>query len=111
MWIWIKNYKKSSKKLNFKNILNYFDSKLRRLFSDDWEVRQKKWRTTQIKKYSPECYNQGYCKECFCAIDSSKDSIEWQKEPCDLKCFPRWMNKKQWLKFEKNIKHYKNDNF
>lgn len=105
MWNWIKNYSKSTKKLTLKNIINYFSAKRRKRKAEhiifngpevilpknkDYQVAS--WREDQVKKNSPICLEQGYCKECYCDFE---DGLLYQDKACEGGCYPDWEESKK----------------
>jgi len=58
--------KKTSKKLNWKNLKNYFQAQWNKYSNQSWKDEQAAWRLKQVKIHSPICIDQGYCKECLC---------------------------------------------
>lgn len=92
---WVQNYSKSTKKLTYKNGVNFFVAWYRYLFGKDWNKRQALWRESQVKINSPECIKAGHCVDCFCDFPEKY----YEQEGCG-KCYPDWMDQMTWIKFE-----------
>ena len=92
---WIKNYNKTTKKINMKNIKNFFVAWFRYLFANyGWKKDQAEWRKNQIILNSPKCIESGTCIVCFCDFPEKL----FEPEGC-ANCYPDWMDKIDWIKF------------
>ena len=92
---WIKNYSKSTKKLNARNIRNFFVAWYRYLTSGSgWKKDQADWRKSLVEKNSPICLVTGSCVDCYCEFPEKL----YESLACD-KCYPKWMSKLEWIKF------------
>lgn len=90
MKTWIKNYSKSTKKITISNIKNYLLAKYRQFTVTDKEVAE--WREQQVRKKSPECLEQGYCKICYCEFE---DGLLYESKACEGGCYPNWEKSKK----------------
>lgn len=95
MKIWLQNV--NPKLVTMSKVLNYFSAKWRVFKNVDWEGRQAAWRLTQVEKYSPICFSEGYCKVCYCEW---KDGKHYETDPCDEACYPRWLDYNEWMVLE-----------
>lgn len=102
---WIKNYKKSSKKLTLSNIVNFIAASYRNILQKDWQKEQVEWREERIKVNSPECVNAQQCQNCYCDFE---DGLLYENKACEKGCYPRWMNKMEWDYFNTLSKEQKN---
>ncbi len=103
---WIRNYRKSTKKLTWENVKNYFAAKRRQrriqLIEDTFfsgpglkpipGAKTVVWREKQVKKFSPICLKQGYCKECYCSFE---DGLLYEEKACEGGCYPNWEESKK----------------
>lgn len=108
MFNYLKNYSKSSKKITIKNVANFIKAKMRRRKASKKNCQtdigkkeaslidnQANWRLEQVKRSSPICLEQGYCKHCFCSWEDGK---HYEDDACSLGCYPSWVNDDTWRK-------------
>lgn len=92
---WLKNYKKSSKKLTYKNIKNFLEALIRRIklrWDKDYLVlSQVYYRVTLADK---GCLEVKMCP-CYCDIPEKL----FESMGCEKECYPKWMEKKEWVKY------------
>ena len=99
-WMRLRKTYESVKEINIKTIKNFIIAIYNKNFGK-WKKEQADWRLGLVKENSIECFNK---EECFCGCDLK--SLLYQPFECSEKgkCFPKWMTKKQWIKF-KNQKY------
>lgn len=90
MRTWIRNYRKSARKLTLGNILNFFIAKIRKRDTETDKIAE--WREEQVRLKSPECLEQGYCKICYCEFE---DGLLYQEKACEGGCYPNWEESKK----------------
>jgi hypothetical protein len=82
-------------------VINYLFAKYNSLLSQltkqvlgsSWRDDQANWRLEQVTKFSPVCIEKGFCIQCGCEWADKK---HYEQEPCDKKCYPRWLTRHEW---------------
>lgn len=92
---------KDRKPITWNNIKNYFLALYRYYFTEEWKDNQAEFRKYKIELLSPECISKGYCIHCKCSFPEKL----YEDQGCELGCYLKWMNKKEWFKF-KETKEY-----
>lgn len=75
-----------------------------RLLADQFEFikppehikEQAIWRLEEVKRKSPECYENGACQFCGCDIDGKV----MEDRACEEGCYPIMMTAKEWTIFK-----------
>lgn len=105
----LSKYKLILSKISLKKTNNFISAKIRQFKlwwkdrdKDYWEIRQIDWRLEKIKNHSPVCFQKKECIMCGCDVNWA-GGLEYGKEACEGGCFPKWMNKKEWLEYESRI--------
>lgn len=87
MWKWLttsrKNHK-TKKKLTLANLRNALVAYYKYFKSQGKDEAE--WRRSQVELNSPECLEQGYCKDCLCPFPAKL----YEPDACELGCYPKW---------------------
>lgn len=88
--------------ISIKNIFYYIQGNIRyKLYYSEYKFLIRKHIQEQIycriNSMDIECYNTGQCKICGCKTTA----LQMCDKKCDKPCYPRMLNKKEWLQTKK----------
>jgi len=108
---YLRNYKKSTRKFTWANVRNFFVATYRYYFQaeDEFVADQVMWREARVAAKSPQCITGKQCVKCLCefpakAYENKSCSVAtWNEEKSitehEIYCYPRWMNRREWMHF------------